>query len=108
MLRIFRLTLVLVLLLVLIAAKRPRRASDAPSAFDYYMLVLSYAPDFCDQPTGFKDPRECGPGRKVGFVVHGLWPQGANSRGPENCGSSQVPVRIVNQMLSYIPGASLI
>lgn len=108
MLRIFRLTLVLVLLLVLTAAKRPRRDSAAPSAFDYYLLVLSYAPDFCDQPTGYKDPRECAAGRKVGFVVHGLWPQGENSRGPQNCGSSPVPVRIVNQMLAYIPGSSLI
>ena len=55
-------------------------------SFSYYMLVLSYAPDFCAEPGGNKDFRECGTGRKVGFIVHGLWPQGDNSRGPENCG----------------------
>ena len=62
-----------------------------PPQFSYYMLVLSYAPDFCNQPQGDKDPRECGVGRHVGFIVHGLWPQGETSRGPENCGSA-VPV----------------
>jgi len=66
--------------------KKPKTPKQQP--FAYYMLVLSYAPDFCDQPKGDKDPRECGNGRKVGFVVHGLWPQGETTRGPQNCGSS--------------------
>jgi ribonuclease T2 len=73
------------------------------------MLVLSYAPDFCDQPQGNKDPRECGAGRRVGFVVHGLWPQGAVSRGPENCGpASPVSQAIIQATLRYIPTESLI
>jgi len=78
-------------------------------AFSYYLLVLSYAPDFCAQPQGQKDPRECGPGRQVGFVVHGLWPQEDNSRGPENCGPARpVSQAIVQAMLQYIPSESLI
>ncbi|HKD06204.1 MAG TPA: hypothetical protein VKB79_09915 [Bryobacteraceae bacterium] len=82
--------------------------SHSPS-FAYYLLVLSYAPDFCDQPTGNKDPRECGAGRHVGFVVHGLWPQGETSRGPENCGSaSPVGQSIIDAMLHYFPTESLI
>jgi ribonuclease T2 len=73
------------------------------------MLVLSYAPDFCAEPGGNKDPRECGKGRHVGFVVHGLWPQGETGRGPENCGPARpVSQDIVSSMLSYIPSASLI
>jgi len=89
-------------------AQRPRRSSSS-SDFSYYMLVLSYAPDFCAQPEGNKDPRECGSGRHVGFVVHGLWPQGENSRGPEHCGSaSPVAQNIVDLMLNYIPTPSLI
>src|SRR5690242_20009533 len=79
------------------------------SAFDYYLLTLSYAPDFCAQPTGNKDPRECGTGRKIGFVVHGLWPQGQSARGPENCGhASPVSKDIVRVTLNYIPTESLI
>ena len=77
--------------------------------FAYYLLTLSYAPDFCAQPAGNKDARECGAGRHIGFVVHGLWPQGENGRGPENCGSaSPVSQDIVRITLNYIPTESLI
>jgi ribonuclease T2 len=77
--------------------------------FSYYVLVLSYAPDFCAQPQANKDPRECGAGRRVGFVVHGLWPQGETARGPENCGHARpVAQAIVQLMLKYIPTESLI
>jgi ribonuclease T2 len=76
--------------------------------FAYYMLVLSYAPDFCAEPGGNRTPQECGSGRHVGFVVHGLWPQGETDRGPENCGGGPVATAIVNSMLSYIPTKSLI
>jgi ribonuclease I len=51
------------------ARSHKHRARSSPS-FDYYVLSLSYAPDFCDEPGGHKDPRECGTGRHVGFVVH--------------------------------------
>ena len=81
----------------------------AEPTFSYYLLSLSYAPDFCAQPTGNKDPRECGSGRHIGFVVHGLWPQVEGNRGPENCGSaSPVSEDIVRATLSYIPTESLI
>jgi ribonuclease T2 len=91
------------------AAQSRRRTPATAGDFSYYMLVLSYAPDFCDQPNGNKNPQECGSGRRVGFVVHGLWPQGDTSRGPENCGSaSPVSQAIVGTMLNYIPTASLI
>lgn len=90
--------------------KRNREEDRAASGdFAYYLLTLSYAPDFCDQPQGNKDPRECGNGRRVGFVVHGLWPQGETSRGPEKCGNAPpVSQAIVSQMLPYIPTESLI
>jgi ribonuclease T2 len=77
--------------------------------FSYYMLVLSYAPDFCAEPQGKKDPRECGGGRHVGFVVHGLWPQGEDSRGPERCGTARpVSQSMVQTMMAYIPTPGLI
>jgi ribonuclease T2 len=90
------------------ARSRKKNGSSGPT-FAYYLLSLSYAPDFCAQPQGDKDPRECGAGRRVGFVVHGLWPQGDSSRGPENCGSaSPVAQNIISATLSYIPTESLI
>ena len=88
-------------------SRRTRRSSEA--AFSYYLLSLSYAPDFCAQPAGSKDPRECGAGRHIGFVVHGLWPQVEGGRGPENCGAVRpVAQDIVRATLRYIPTESLI
>jgi ribonuclease T2 len=90
-------------------AQATKKKAGSAASFDYYILVLSYAPDFCDQPTGRKDPRECGPGRKLGFIVHGLWPQNETSRGPQNCGGvSPVSRAIIQATLKYIPVDSLI
>ena len=98
--------------ILLLAAASPAQRRKQPSAspdFSYYMLVLSYAPDFCAEPQGDKDPRECGTGRHIGFVVHGLWPQGEDSRGPERCGHAKpVSQSIVQSVLSYIPTPGLI
>lgn len=87
------------------------KGKSAPS-FDYYLLTLSYAPDFCDQSNVNKDPRECGAGRKIGFVVHGLWPQYETKKngqyGPQNCGGSPVSSSLIQTMLNYMPTESLI
>lgn len=84
-------------------------SSGSGADFAYYLLSLSWAPDFCALPSGNKDPRECGKGRKVGFIVHGLWPQGETTRGPERCGTaSPVGQDIVRVMLNYIPTEGLI
>jgi ribonuclease T2 len=89
--------------------KKRQGTETGGGSFSYYLLTLSYAPDFCAQPSGDKDPRECSQGRHVGFVVHGLWPQGENSRGPENCGSARpVSQDTVRAMLNYLPTESLI
>lgn len=51
--------------------------------FDFYVLALSWSPGFCE--TGGGSRRQCESGRKLGFVVHGLWPQ--YERGyPTSCG----------------------
>lgn len=88
------------------SAKKKKPSSGGP-AFDYYLLTLSWAPDFCAQSNS-KNSAECGSGKKIGFVVHGLWPQGENGRGPENCGGSPVAQSIVQTMLNYIPTSSLV
>lgn len=94
------------------ALARSRRGSGEraqPGAFDYYLLSMSWAPDFCDRAGVQQDPRECGPGRRLGFVVHGLWPQQDNGGHPTQCAPARpVAQDIVQQMLSLIPSASLI
>jgi len=101
--------LIVAALLVSVSSSAPKKKKPAPSgSFTYYLLTLSWAPDFCAQPNAPKDPAECGPGKKIGFVVHGLWPQGDTGRGPESCGGSPVAQSIVQTMLPYIPTASLV
>jgi ribonuclease T2 len=68
---------------------QPRQTSTPPSAnqpFDYYLLNLSWSPEFCH---GHPSARECA--QHAAFVLHGLWPQ--NNTGPyiENCSTAPGP-----------------
>lgn len=82
-----RIAVVLCLLVVFGATTaerhRPRHSKmngGQPGNFDYYVLALSWSPEFCHNHA---DKSECR-GRHYGFVVHGLWPQFAQGY-PENC-----------------------
>jgi len=65
---------------------RPRGV-QAPGAFDFYVLALSWSSSFCESKGDSRGASQCEVGRKNGFVVHGLWPQ--FERGfPSDCGPS--------------------
>src|ERR1700761_5817687 len=70
--------------------RRPRRGRPQeqapPGQFDFYLLNLSWSPEFC---ATHSDSPECG--RGLGFVVHGLWPQYANGDYPEQCSNAPGP-----------------
>jgi ribonuclease T2 len=53
----------------------PRASSGTPGEFDFYVLALSWSPGFCELEGRRKDPDQCRAGSKLGFLVHGLWPQ---------------------------------
>jgi ribonuclease T2 len=92
-----------------IADASRHRSHRESGPFDYYMLSLSWAPDFCARPDVQKNERECGADRHAAFVVHGLWPQSEEGRGPEQCApASPVAAAIVQRMLNYIPSEGLI
>jgi ribonuclease I len=63
--------------------RRPRRGRPEeqapPGQFDFYLLNLSWSPEFC--ATHGESP-ECG--HNLGFVVHGLWPQDSNGNYPQH------------------------
>jgi len=104
-------SVVLCFLLVSGSPARSRRSGDRvqPGDFDYYILSLSWSPDFCARPDVQKDPRECGPGRRLGFIVHGLWPQLDDGGHPSQCAPTRpVAQDIVQRMLALIPGEGLI
>jgi ribonuclease T2 len=56
------------------------------SGFDYYLLNLSWSPEFCH---GHPDAPECA--NHSTFVLHGLWPQNNDGGYPENCANAPAP-----------------
>lgn len=66
----------------------------APGVFDFYVLALSWSPTYCESAdVSGRDARQCAPGRGLGFVVHGLWPQ-YNRGFPSNCSAfERAPTR---------------
>ena len=54
--------------------------------FDYYLLNLSWSPEFCrSHPTA----TECA--QHPTFVLHGLWPQNLDGTYPQNCSNTPGP-----------------
>jgi ribonuclease T2 len=86
------------------------RAAGSPGSFDYYVLSLSWAPEFCAQPgEAATNPGECTTGRHLEFVVHGLWPEANAGKSPESCGpATKVSKGLVNQLLQIMPSPGLI
>jgi ribonuclease T2 len=91
MFRSIKISLFLISLALVVAASGMASAQDrrqnAPGAFDFYVLALSWSPSFCEAAaergnSGRSQQIQCG--RPYSFVVHGLWPQ--YERGfPEYC-----------------------
>ncbi len=83
--------------------------ATAPSGFDYYLLVLSWAPEFCATHQSNRSSSECDPTRHFGFVVHGLWPQNDDGSYPKDCGNARpVSNEIVREVLPIMPARGLI
>ncbi len=59
------------------------QADSTPGRFDYYLLSLSWSPEYCAKSRR-DDELQCA--RPYAFVAHGLWPQ--NEQGwPSDCRS---------------------
>ena len=80
-------------------------AAGKPGLFDFYVLVLSWSPEYCASAGG-SDPQQCSVGRKLGFVLHGLWPQ-YNRGYPSNCSSARLPAEVKARFSGLYPSPSL-
>jgi ribonuclease T2 len=58
----------------------------APGTFDFYLLTLSWSPEFCST---HPSAAECA--AHPAFVLHGLWPQNTDGTYPENCSNAPGP-----------------
>jgi ribonuclease T2 len=61
---------------------------EKAGVFDYYVLSLSWSPTWCAIEGDGRDARQCDRGRKVGWTLHGLWPQFENGW-PSFCRTGQ-------------------
>lgn len=83
----------------------PLRAEDVAGRFDYYVLSLSWSPSWCRETGDARDADQCDIGRKVDFLVHGLWPQ--YERGwPQDCRTEERdPSRRESQRMADLMGS---
>ena len=65
-------------------SKRARTA--APGQFDFYVLNLSWSPEFCSTHAS---AAECAQHRA--FTLHGLWPENNDGSYPEDCSDAPGP-----------------
>ena len=80
-----------------------KRVKNTPGDFDFYVMSLSWSPDFC---TSNDDPQQCSVGKKLGFVLHGLWPQ-YNRGYPDDCSNVKLPKSVQAQFPNLYPSTSL-
>jgi ribonuclease T2 len=90
---------------VLLLGVATSTAADPPGQFDYYLLSLSWSPQYC-AGAHHDDGEQCA--RPYAFVVHGLWPQ--NERGyPRDCRSPRrVSDATIEHMLPLMPSRGLV
>lgn len=88
------------------AHARKAKPVGEPGEFDYYALALSWSPAYC-ATNGGKDPNQCGAGRRLGFVLHGLWPQYENGY-PQNCSRDPLPDTVRRKYAAIYPSPKLI
>jgi len=96
--------------LITSASSRHRKsaAKQTQGNFDYYLLSLSWAPNYCAEHPG-DNSTECRSGNHKGFVLHGLWPQSNEGEPLMSCQPARpVAGDIVRHMLEYYPSPGLI
>jgi ribonuclease T2 len=104
--------LLCLLLAPLAFAKKHHRYRDDESqsggSFDYYLLSLSWAPNYCaGHPADHSS--ECRTGGHTAFVLHGLWPQANSGPPPMSCSTAPpVAADTVDHMLNFMPSRGLI
>ncbi|MDP9158616.1 MAG: ribonuclease T2 [Acidobacteriota bacterium] len=83
-------------------SQQDQQHQGQPGVFDYYVLTMSWSPEFCH---GHAESPECQSGH-YGFIAHGLWPQYTHGY-PEHCGDS-AGLSNPSAMLDIMPDVKLI
>lgn len=87
-----------------------RKSAHKAGRFDYYNLVLSWSPSYCETGGDQRRDPQCLSSRPYAFVLHGLWPQ-YKKGWPESCPTrknSWVSKELISKMLDIMPSKGLI
>jgi len=93
-------TIVFLLVMFMLAQ---RAYGEETKGFDYYLLSLSWSPEFCQT---HKDTDECTVPRT--FILHGLWPQYEDGGYPHSCHGERVPEAVIQDIMPIMPNRHLI
>ncbi|WP_420569325.1 ribonuclease T2 family protein [Thalassovita sp.] len=96
----------LALLFVLSFATPARAEGEKSGQFDYYVLALSWSPNWCAVEGDKRGSPQCDDRHDYGWVLHGLWPQ--YHRGwPSFCRTLEPqPTRSMTEDMTDIMGSS--
>jgi ribonuclease T2 len=100
----------LIALLILAVGDARAFERNKPGAFDYYTLVLGWAPSYCRSEGRLRKDAECNAAKPRAFVLHGLWPQ-YDKGWPEDCPTAKrpwVPTQVIEEMRDIMPSKSLV
>jgi len=79
---------------------------DKPGEFDYYVLALSWSPNWCAREGDARGSEQCDARQDHGWILHGLWPQ-YHQGWPSFCRTSQAPpTRRMTREMQDIQGSS--
>lgn len=92
--------------LALLVAGQAYADGDTAGEFDYYVLALSWSPNWCAIEGDAKNSPQCEASEDHGWIMHGLWPQ--YHRGwPSHCRTTERnPPRHVTDDMADIMGTS--
>lgn len=94
-------------LVLLLTFASPIRAQDVAGAFDYYVMSLSWSPNWCALEGDDRDSPQCDAGQHTGWILHGLWPQYDDDAWPEYCRTAfSAPTRSQTSAMADIMGTS--
>lgn len=79
---------------------------DRPGVFDYYVMSLSWSPNWCALEGDARNSPQCDESEDFGWILHGLWPQ--FHRGyPSDCRTAErPPSRQMTDAMADIMGTS--
>ena len=98
--------LVSAILLSALCAAPVHADGERAGVFDYYVMALSWSPNWCRLEGDARNSPQCHPREDFGWVLHGLWPQ--YHRGwPAFCPTAEPqPTRGMTEAMADIMGTS--